>query len=84
MTFLVFLTTVLLLLGYCFYGKVATESYEGMAVDLYDANWQDLPKKYQKYSVAMMANAQLPLYYHGFGVVLLNLQTFTTVRILFK
>lgn len=84
MTFLILITSVLILFGYCFNGKVATDSYENMAGDLNDCNWQDLPMKYQKYLIVMMADAQQPLYYHGFGVIGLKLEIFTTVRILFQ
>lgn len=50
-----------------------------MADCLYDTNWQKLPIRLQKYVVLMIGNAQKPLYYHGFGVALLNLETFNGV-----
>lgn len=68
------------LFAYCYLGKMATHSYENMAKCLYDCNWHELSPKLQKYIVVMMANAQRPVYYDGFGVAVLNLETFTKVR----
>lgn len=51
-----------------------------MSVYLYNANWIELPLELQKYFIMLIANAQLPLYYHGFRIVVLNLETFTRVR----
>lgn len=52
-----------------------------MADCLYDTNWQMFSIKLQKYVVIMIGNAQKPLYYHGFGVAVLNLVTFTKVSL---
>lgn len=65
---------------YCYFGKMATESYEKMSSCLYDCNWVGLPPKLQKHFVIMIANAQQPLYYHGFGMMVLNLESFTKVQ----
>lgn len=65
---------------FCFFGKMATESFEGMADCIAVANWQTLSIGLQKNLVLIMANAQRPLYYHGFHIYFLNLQTFTKVR----
>lgn len=75
---LIFLNMLNLFL-YCFFGRMATESFEQMAICLYQANWPVLPNHLQKYFLLMIANAQRPLYYHGFGMVAMNLQTFTKV-----
>lgn len=64
---------------YCYFGKMATHSFEKMASCLYRANWHYFPIELQKYYVIMIGNAQRPLYYHGFGVAILNLETFTKV-----
>lgn len=64
---------------YCYFGKLATESYAKMSVCLFECNWRSLSVKLQKYIIVMIANAQLPMYYHGFGVAILNLETFTKV-----
>lgn len=82
---LVFLhfTTVILgmsnLFLYCFFGKLATDSYAGMAQCMYETNWQDAPAELQKYLILMIANMQKPLQFHGFNVVLIDLNTFTNV-----
>lgn len=76
---MVILVGMLILFGYCYFGKMATESYLKMADCLYGLNWHELDLKYQKYFVIMMANAQRPIYYHGFGVAILNLETFLKV-----
>lgn len=73
------MAALLTLFALCFFGKLATESYEEMADDLYEANWQLLPTRLQKHFIIMMANMQRPLYYHGLDVATLDLETFTQV-----
>lgn len=51
-----------------------------MADSLFQANWLDVSIEQQKYFVIMIKTAQQPLYYHGFGIVVLDLETFTKVR----
>lgn len=65
---------------YCFFGKLATESFLNMSNCLYESNWPDLPVKLQMYMVIMIRNTENPLYYHGFGLAVLDLETFTTVN----
>lgn len=69
------------LLTYCFFGKMATESYERMSECLYECNWVNLSPKLQKYIVIIITNAQRPIYYDGFGVAVLNLETFNKVEL---
>lgn len=64
---------------HCFCGKLATESYEDMVDTLYESKWHELPIPLQKYYILMIGNAQRPVYYHGFGVAILNMETFTSV-----
>lgn len=64
---------------YCYFGQVATDCYEGMANTLYESNWLHLPSNLQKYFVLMIANAQIPENYHGFGIAFLNLNTYLRV-----
>lgn len=64
---------------YCYYGKLTTNSFVEMSHGLYESNWVELPVNLQKYYILMLANIQIPLYYHGFGVAVLNLETFTKV-----
>lgn len=68
---------------YCFNGKVATESFEAMSECLFEANWQILPIKLQKYFVIIIGNSQRTLYYHGFEIAILNLLTFNKVSEIF-
>lgn len=66
---------------YCFLGKVSSESYKKMAVTLYDCSWFEFPLNLQKYFIMMIANAHIPLHYHGFGLIRLDLETFFQVRL---
>lgn len=66
---------------YCYFGKLATKSFEDMPDLLYESNWQTFPIRLQKYIILMIGNMQRPLYYHGFGMVLLDLGTFSKVRV---
>lgn len=65
---------------YCFFGKLATESYANMPKCLFETNWPELPHELQRYFVLMISDAQRPLYYHGFGIAILNLETFLKVK----
>lgn len=65
---------------YCYYGKIATESYEEMTNRLYESNWYEHSTHLQKYFIVMLGNMQKPLHYHGSGIAVLNLETFTTVK----
>lgn len=46
---------------------------------VFECNWIELPQQLQKCFIIMFSNAQQPLYYDGFGVAVLNLQTFIKV-----
>lgn len=74
-----FLSELVNLFSRCYFGKMATESYENMADSLFKCNWYDLPTKLQKYIIIMIGNTQTPIYYHGFGLAVLNLLTFNKV-----
>lgn len=78
-TLLVMAVTLALsnLFCYCYFGATATGSYEEMSDGLYNCKWSELSVDLQKYFVVMIANAQRPLYYDGFGIAVLDLQTFT-------
>lgn len=88
---------------YCFFGKLATESYQKMADCLYESNWWELPVGLQKYFLLMNMNMQRwvvhssiyfeyfawkkylvdrLLFYHGFEVAVLNLETFSQVSLI--
>lgn len=66
---------------FCYFGKFATDNFEQMANSLYEFNWQKLPINLEKNFIIMIENAQKPIHYHGFNVVILNLETFTKVII---
>lgn len=63
----------------CYFGKLATESFDEMSVCLYNSNWELMPINLQRNLIIIMQNAQQPIYYHGFGIAVLNLQTFSKV-----
>lgn len=67
---------------FCNFGKLATDSYAKMAICLYESNWRLLPVELQKYIILMIINMQIPLRYHGFGVAVMDLETFTKVRLI--
>lgn len=65
---------------YCYFGEKTSESFQLMSECLYECNWPDLPIKLKKHIVIMMLRGQKPIYYHGFKMVTLNLETFKKVR----
>lgn len=58
---------------------MATESFLQMSECLYESNWPVLAPNLQKYFVIMIGNTQQPIYYNGFGLVVLNLEAFGKV-----
>lgn len=54
---------VSVLFAYCYFGTVATESYQLMADSLYECDWLQLSTGLQKYLIIMMANTQRPVEY---------------------
>lgn len=64
---------------HCFFGKLATDQFDQLPNYLFESDWPNLPLKLQKHHILMLANAQQPLYFDGFGVLILNLETFTKV-----
>lgn len=77
-------TNSLMLFLCCFFGELAAESFEKMADCLYECDWYELPVDSQNYILVMIANAQKPIHYHGFGVIVLELKSFASVKIQFK
>lgn len=59
---------------------MTTECYLEMADRLYEFNWYELSIDLKKYFILMMGNMQIPLYYHGSGMIVINLKTFQEVR----
>lgn len=66
---------------YCYFAKLAAESYEKMSDCMYNCNWPDLPNQIRKYFIIMIGNAQRPQCYAGFKLVVLNLDTFCSASI---
>lgn len=69
---------------YCYYGKVATDSFDIMGNTLYECNWYRLPLNLQKYFILMIQNAQKSIFYKASGIAILNMETFTKVSHLCK
>lgn len=67
------------LLIYCYFGKLATESYMMMSDCVFNMEWYEQPIELQRHFILMIRNMQKPLYYHGFEVAKLNLETFVKV-----
>lgn len=63
----------------CLFGRLATESFDQLQNYLFESDWRNLPLNLQKDYFLMLVNAQRSLHYHGFGIVNLNLETFTKV-----
>lgn len=64
---------------YCYYGNRSTIDYAQMAHSLYESNWYQHSVGLQRFFKMMIANAQRPLFYHGFRIVQLNLETYLKV-----
>lgn len=64
---------------YCYFGKLSTESFAKMTECLFECEWQRMEIRVQKYLIMMIANSQKPIYYHGFSVAVLDLETFAKV-----
>lgn len=50
---------------YCYYGNRSTSDYERIANCLFESNWNEQPVELQKFFKMMIANAQRPMFYHG-------------------
>lgn len=70
---------IMILFPYCYFGKLATESFEKMFDSTYDLNWPNLPVKLQKSVILLLANMQRPMFYHGLKIATLDLNTFIQV-----
>lgn len=68
----------------CYGGQIANDSYAEMANYLFESSWQTLPLNLRKYLIIMITNAQKPLFYHGLGLAIVDLQNFTNVSTFFK
>lgn len=77
---------MLVLFPYCYFGQLAAESFRKMSDCVFELKWHEFPIDLQKYIVLMIANMQKPIYYHGFQVTVMDLNTFLGVSctLLFK
>lgn len=79
MFFGAFIIGVFNIFCYCFFGKSTTENFDRIANCLFQSNWIELPVKLQKYFVIIIGNAHKPFFYHGLGIVVLDLESFAKV-----
>lgn len=80
--FVLCLSTIALinLFVYCYFGKIGTDSFASMPDSLYvEMNWRNLKPKLQMYVVLMIRNMQKPVFYSGFSVTVMDLNTFIRV-----
>lgn len=69
---------------FCYYGRIATDSYLEMGDCLYECDWRILSIDLQKYFILMIGNTQKPIFYNSFGFAILNMNTFCKVIALKK
>lgn len=69
----------MILFCFCYFGKLATDSFGQMTNCLFECKWVEFPIDVQKYILLMIMNSQRPMYYHGLGIAVLNLETFSKV-----
>lgn len=70
---------MLILFFFCYYGKIATDSYAAYGDCVYNMDWIDYPNDLKRYMILIISDAQIPRRYHGFGMAYCNLQTFSKV-----
>lgn len=66
---------------YCYFGVFVTNNFLQYADCLYETSWYELQIKFQKYMIMMIMNGQRVLVFNGFGLITMNLETFTNVCI---
>lgn len=64
---------------YCYIGSLTTEQFFRYGNKTYESLWYKMPMEQRKYMKFMIANAQRPHVFHGFGIIDLNLMAFTAV-----
>lgn len=64
---------------FCYFGKLSTQSFENISGYIYNSNWQLLDIDLKKYIILMIKSTQPRLAFHGYGMFILNLETFTQV-----
>lgn len=74
-----FLDCMITLFVYCYFGRLATDSFLIMSDIMYECEWLNLSVDLQKDLALVIGNMNRPLYYHGFGIAILNLETYARV-----
>lgn len=64
---------------YCYFGHLSTVSFLRIPDWLYASHWYELTNDQQRYYFMMIANSQRPLFFHGFGLANLTLETYSKV-----
>lgn len=65
---------------YCYFGKMSTDNFAKMSDCVYfEMKWDRLSVKFQTYVVLMIQNMQRPIFYRGFDVATMDLNTFLRV-----
>lgn len=65
---------------FCFFGKIATESLLAYADSVYESKWYRQPLEIQKSFILMICYGNRRKFYQGFGIINLDLETFTKVN----
>lgn len=71
---------MLYLFLYFYFGQLTTSNFDELSGYMFGSNWKNLPVNLQKYLILMIENTSEPIRYDGFGIIILNLETFTKVR----
>lgn len=72
-------TNILWIYLHCYLGKSVTERYDALPDHLFHSRWYSLPIELQMYFILLLVNTQEPLYFHGLGMYILNMGTFSAV-----
>lgn len=64
---------------FCYFGKLTTESSLKMADCVYDLDWYRFDNALSKCLIPIIQMGQRPLTYDGYGIFILDLETFTQV-----
>lgn len=62
---------------YCYYGKMATVELEAYADHIYNTQWYRKRLNIQKSYIVIIQYTQRPVFYHGFDIIDLNMETFS-------
>lgn len=79
MVTIIAMVNILWIYLHCLLGKLVTNRFDQLPCELFKSQWCELPIGLQKYFILLLANTQKPLFFHGFKVYVLNLETFTSV-----